>query len=494
MIRLPKALLIATPGLLAVLVLVLVGCGPSDEPPAASALPASAAPQTPQQASADVTSRTSGPVTIQVFLGLGSENETAADQAFKIVASNWQNANVPVILELLRFVGDPKRFGRLVQLLEQNTGQSYGRDINAWYRWVWAKDFGTPANYVQFKAKLYAPIDPRFANYFRENSAATIRLDEILWGGVRRDGIPPLSSPKMIDPAQATYLQDDNVVFGIEINGDVRAYPKRIVAWHEMFKDTVGGVSVNGVYCTLCGSMILYQTEHDGVHHELGTSGFLYRSNKLMYDRATESLWSTITGEPAVGPLVGKGIKLRPLYVVTTTWDKWRQQHPDTTVLSLETGHRRDYSEGAAYRDYFATDKLMFNVPKLDRRLRNKAEVLALRFGSAEDPPTAISTGFLSDHPICHGELGGRRFVILNDPSGANRVYDAEGQTFVAYDGNATLTDEAGQGWTLNESNLQRVDGQQTLPRLAAHRAFWFGWFAAHPDTRLIPTEGDVKE
>src|SRR6266851_4811865 len=112
----------------------------------------------------------------------------------------------------------------------------------------------------------------------------------------------------MISAKEANYLADDNVVYGLVVNGDTRAYPKRILAWHEMFTDTIGGVPVAGVYCTLCGSMILYETSVGGTQHFMGTSGFLYRSNKLMYDRATQSLWSTLEGEPVVGPLLGKGI------------------------------------------------------------------------------------------------------------------------------------------------------------------------------------------
>ena len=180
----------------------------------------------------------------------------------------------------------------------------------------------------------------------------------------------------MIPAAEADYLEDGNIIFGIALDGDVRAYPKRILAWHEMFKDSIAGEHYTGVYCTLCGSMILYRSAFGGVHHELGTSGFLYRSNKLMYDHATMSLWSTLTGEPAVGPLVGQGIELEPRFVVTTTWGEWRRRHPGTLVLSLDTGYQRDYGEGVAYRDYFATDRLMFGVPKLDSRLRNKDEVL----------------------------------------------------------------------------------------------------------------------
>ena len=96
-------------------------------------------------------------------------------------------------------------------------------------------------------------------------------------------------------------------------------------------------------------------------------------------------MWFTLKGSPVTGKLVGKNIRLKLLYVVTTTWKEWRLRHPNTKVLSLETGHERNYDEGAAYRDYFAKDKLMFNVPKTDNRLVNKAEVLALRPSQVTD-------------------------------------------------------------------------------------------------------------
>ena len=106
-------------------------------------------------------------------------------------------------------------------------------------------------------------------------------------------GIPLLRNPTMIKASQASYLDDNDIVFGIEMNGDVCAYPKRILAWHDMFTDTIGGVDITGVYCTLCCMVIPFRSQHKGVKHVLGTSGFLYRSNKLMYDKATQSLWST---------------------------------------------------------------------------------------------------------------------------------------------------------------------------------------------------------
>ena len=262
----------------------------------------------------------------------------------------------------------------------------------------------------------------------------------------------------------AGYIEDDHIVFGISVNGDARAYPKRILGWHEMFVDTVGGVPVAGVYCTLCGTVILFHTKHEGVHHRLGTSGFLYRSNKLMYDRATQSLWSTMLGTPVVGPLAGKGIVLERGSVVTTTWGEWRRRHPGTRVLSLVTGHLRDYAEGAAYRDYFATDELMFPVPVLDTRLKNKDEVFTVLLARHPEAPLAISAEFLAATPVHHDAIEGTALVVLTDPSGANRAYASEDVTFTRYDGDRSVEDGSGMIWTMDEHALTAEDGACASP------------------------------
>ena len=335
---------------------------------------------------------------------------------------------------------------------------------------------------AEFMATLYSQIDPAFRDYFDDQPRTLIRLDEVLWGGVNQDGIPPLVQPKMLAARDATYLDDDNIVFGVYLDGEARAYPKRILAWHEMVKDRIGGRELTGVYCTLCGAMILYDSTIAGTYHDLGTSGFLYRSNKLMYDKATSSLWSTLTGTPVVGPLVGKDIELETRPVVTTTWGEWRSRHPDTLVLSLETGRERDYSEGAAYRDYFSTDRLMFAVPTLDRRLPNKAEILAIRY---DGEPVAIAVDLLRRKPVYQDRAGATDFVVFTDPSGANRVYDATGVSFSSWDGRGRAVSQDGREWTLTESALTAADGTRK-ERLPAHRAFWFGWYSQFPQTRLI--------
>ena len=411
----------------------------------------------------------------------------AVDRSFLIIDAHWKAEYIPQLLEIMSVPRSDYILQRTIDLLTRKTGQEFGSNLNDWYFWLWNQPEKSLPHYADFKADLYEQIDPRFAKYFRaRQSSARIRLDEVRWGGVLQDGIPPLRDPEMIPASQATYLEDGNIIFGIEINGDARAYPKRILAWHEMFTDTIGGIDIAGVYCTLCGTIIPYKTSSGGVDYKLGTSGFLYRSNKLMYDQATQSLWSTVRGEPVIGPLVDQGIALEHLSMVTTTWAEWLRRHPDTTVLSLNTGHRRDYGEGVAYQSYFAGDQLMFNTPFEDNRLKNKQEVLALIFPALPEEQLAIDTEFLNKTPLYKDRIGQQKLVVLTDTTGANRVYDPQDVNFVSYDRDSTVVDSQGNDWLVKEEKLVSANQETSLPRLPQRRAFWFGWQAAFPDTRLV--------
>ena len=405
--------------------------------------------------------------------------------SMELIESTWKPSYLPMALEVMRLSRNSAVSAALMRLMENEAGVEHGVDLGAWQHEMWNAPEALHPRYAAFKGAFYSIIDPRFSAYFDEVDEPLIRLDEIVWGGVRQDGIPPLRNPAMLAAKDAGYLGDDHVVFGVSVNGDARAYPKRILAWHEMFVDTVGGVPVAGVYCTLCGTVILFHTEHDGVNHRLGTSGFLYRSNKLMYDQDTQSLWSTMRGTPVVGPLAGKGIVLDRGSVVTTTWGEWRRRHPDTKVLSLETGHERNYAEGAAYREYFATDELMFSVPALDSRLKNKDEVFTMLLAHHPARPLAISADFLAANPVHHDSIEGTALVVLTDPSGANRAYASEDVMFTGYDGDARVQDSSGLTWTMDEHALAAENGR-VLHRIPAQRAFWFGWYAAFPHTRLV--------
>ena len=382
---------------------------------------------------------------------------------------------------------------RLIQFLERRTGKHFDPQLRSWRDWMWTLPYDPHPEYARFKGAVYSAIDPRMARFFPPGVRSLIRLDEVDWGGVQVNGIPPLYYPKVLPGSEAGYLKDGHLVFGLVVNGQARAYPKRILAWHEMARDRVGGVELHVVYCTLCGTVIPYESVAGNRTWRLGTSGLLYRSNKLMFDEETGSLWSTLEGRPVIGELVDTGLQLQSRPVVTTTWGEWRAEHPETTVLSLDTGHTRDYSEGAAYRDYFAHDNLYFQVPDDDRRLKNKAEVLTLRVrpvAGGEAVPVAIAQALLRRTMVYHLEVAGRRLVVVTSRAGANRVYalGSSGVTFqTRRPDDRTAVDGNGRAWRVTEDELVGTDdGATRLPRVSAQRAFWFGWRAQFPETLLL--------
>ena len=233
-----------------------------------------------------------------------------------------------------------------------------------------------------------------------------------------------------------------------------------------------------------------------------GTSGLLYRSNKLMYDRVTFSLWSQLLGEPVIGPLADSGIKLDFFPSVLTTWGEWLEEHPDTTVLSPVTGfylpqfytHERDAS--SIYFDYRSDPDRRFAVWNRDDRLDLKAEILGLSVG---DVHKAYPLEALQSEGLVNDVVGGAEVVIVaSEDSSSTRVYARDGLEFAATGAAGpggrpqTLVDADGMEWRVTEEGLvNATDPSRILPRIPSRLAFWFGWFAFHPDTLFHSSEGD---
>ena len=422
--------------------------------------------------------------TLFIFQNFIGSDEKKKIEALSFLQQNWSQGYVAPLLDILRLSQNNWQQQEIRKLLNKHV-PAIKADFYNGIQWLWKDQPTYSSYYADFKAYLYKSYDPAFYQYFykRENQT-NIRLDEIIWGGVKQDGIPPLNSPTMIGANQATYLSDSDVVFGVVINGEARAYPKRILAWHELFTDDIGELSIAGVYCTLCGTVIIYDTEFNGVKHKLGTSGFLYRSNKLMYDHATQSLWSTILGRPVVGPLANQNIELSTLPVETTNWGEWRMRHPKTKVLSIKTGHARNYDEGQAYKAYFADDNLMFPVLKIDERLPNKARVFIPRPKNFDTQPLAISVDYLKRKRIHQDQIEAQRLLIITENNGASRAYKIDDQQFKSYK-DGRLVDNNDEAWNVTEDMLIGPKGHQLL-RLPAHEAFWFAWINVFPETRII--------
>ena len=409
-----------------------------------------------------------------IIAAVFGEGSAQADATAKLVARNNRDAVAPLLLTL-RFRGPG---GGVASALQALTGVQ-SEDWNEFMLWQEGHSEVVPhPAYRQAKLSVFSQIDPEFLRFLggerTKPDAMRIRLEEIEWGGVSVDGIPSLDNPKLVAAKTAGYLADDNLVFGVSINGDVRAYPLRIMGWHEMFNEVIGGVPVALAYCTLCGSGILYETLVEGRDKPFvfGSSGFLYRSNKLMFDRETDSLWNQFTGEPVVGPLAASGIKLKVRPVAITSWGRWRTANPGTKVLSLETGHKRDYGEGVVYENYFGSADLMFPAIVGDESVvKRKDYVFGMRdTGVQKAWPLAAFT----KTPVINDRLGDTNIVLIGDEATRTvRAYERKDFAFAA-SAEGKLAGPGGE-WTLSEDGLSGPSGEK-LARLPGHIAYWFAW------------------
>ena len=232
----------------------------------------------------------------------------------------------------------------------------------------------------------------------------------------------------------------------------------------------------------------MYSTEINGENTEFGTSGMLYRSNKLMYDRATETLWNQFIGVPVVGPLAGSGIRLKVLPNVLTTWGEWLAERPDTTVISNETGvypadsYRPEWDMGSIYFSYRADPGTMFPVAGIDEALPIKEQVFGLVFG---DTARAYPRPALMQTPVLNDFVGGQDVVIITVAGGGVRAYNSDGLEF-QLGPQGQLQDELGREWRVFEDTLESADDSAPqLERLPSRDAYWFGWQAFYPDTEL---------
>lgn len=421
----------------------------------------------------------------QTSPGGGADPAEVAEELFdvregtRVAAARWFALRgnpdaVPVLIRALRL----NRTGPARQAVEAALLALAGTAQPGWFEWMqWLQahpELRAFPGHDRFLSRYFSWFDPRFPMFIHPEVRAAIRLEEVVWGGVSVDGIPALDNPRFHPAEAAPWLRQEDLVFGVEINGDARAYPLRILDWHEMFNDVIGGVPVALAYCTLCGSGILFETLLPGRERPFvfGSSGLLWRSNKLMFDRATNSLWNQFTGQPVVGPLTGSGIRLRPRPVVITTWQAWVAAHPATRLLSAETGHQRNYSPGAAYGDYFASPALMFPAATDDRRLAPKDLVFALR-GAATDKawPLALFAG----GRVINDRAGVLDIVLIGDTATRSvRAYRRDGLEFSAGPDPGQVI-AGGRSWRVTEAALLGPDGRG-LDRLPGHVAYWFAW------------------
>ncbi len=278
----------------------------------------------------------------------------------------------------------------------------------------------------------------------------SVSLDSILGGGPPKDGIPSIDSPQFISISEASkQLSDTEPGLALEIDGISHFYPFQILVWHEIVNDTINGQRVLVTYCPLCLSGIVFDPLVNGERVEFGTSGKLWNSNLVMYDRKTDSLWSQILGEAIVGEMTGARLEVLPSDQIR--FGDWRKLHPNGEVLSRDTGTTRFYGQDP-YGDYYTTPGTFFPVDKKDNRLSEKEFVLGIVVnGKAKAywPPAVKKTGRIED------VFQGKTIVAQYEKDiDAVRLFE------------------------------KKNDGE--LLRINPFGSFWFSWVAAHPDTELL--------
>ncbi len=370
-----------------------------------------------------------------------------------------------LIADLLRFSSAPS----VNQAAAEAASELTGVDFSGPVPWVGITDhliaWDLPAfpGYEAYKERLYTFFDPRWDFLFTEPSDIDYRL--LSWGGVPPDDrpfgddqpcplgcIPALDEPAVTPASEGDWYPDDRIVFGVEINGETRAYPKNIMEVHEMVNDSLGGRDFGLPYCTLCGSAQLFFTDGvDGFERPiLRTSGLLSRSNKVMYDLVTESVFDTFTGRAIAGPLFGAEVTLPQGSVVVSTWGDWKGAHPDTTIVAQDGGIGRTYDlDPLGGRD---DQGPIFPIGDRDLRLPVQEQVVGVI------TPDGTPVAFPADAARDTIESGGA-------VRAAGITLSLSGSGFVA----------------------TGADGEE----VAAHQAFWFAWSQFHPETLLwIPAAG----
>lgn len=416
----------------------------------------------------DVTTGPLGDRTVELLDAVFGSVESSLDTASIRELGATGDARVAWLLaDLLRFLPSGPNHDAAVASFEQLTDARVG-DGDPWNvvtdRLI-AWDLPAPPGYVSWKRQLFEIVEPGWEPFFADASA-DIDWRFVSWGGVPIDDrpldavalpcpegcIPALDDPAVTDADGGSWYPDHFVVFGVVVGGEARAYPKNIMEVHEMVNDTVGGRRIAMPYCTLCGSAQAYLTDDvaagvdlDGADsYELRTTGLLSRSNKVMYEFHTRSLFDTFTGEARSGPLHDAGVELAQISVITSRWGAWKQAHPDTTIVAEDGGIGRDYPEDPLRgRD---DGEPIFPIGDVDPRLGVQEQVVGVV------TPDGTAVAFPAEAAIAALDAG--------EP--------------VVLEGILLQAEAGGLAATLDDGTP-----------VASHQAFWFAWSQFHPDTRL---------
>lgn len=327
----------------------------------------------------------------------------------------------------------------------------------------------------------------------------TVPYDEVISGGVGRDGIPPIDEPRFVSVADASeWLGDMEPVIALELNGEAKAYPLQVITWHEIVNDELAGVPVTATYCPLCNSAIVFERTLNGTVYDFGVSGFLRNSDLIMWDRQTQSWWQQLTGEAIAGELAGAQLRFVPAQIVS--WAAFAEEYPDGLTLD-RPGFSRPYGTNP-YSFYDTPDSQPFLFPhETDSRLPPKLRVAAVEING---DAIAFPYSRLAEERVVHQEVGGEEIVVFFEfgtttALGRSSIADAadvgttgvfrpllsgERLTF-AFDGNAITDEGTDSTWNVLGRAVSGPLAGRELERVNAQDHLWFAWAAFKPHTTV---------
>lgn len=309
-----------------------------------------------------------------------------------------------------------------------------------------------------------------------------VSLDKIKSGGPPKDGIPSIDNPKFVSAQDATFVSGDDLVIGLRLNGETKAYPLSIMVWHEIVNDKLGDIPVAVTYCPLCFTNQVFERKINGVEVEFGTSGKLYNSNLVMYDRYTDSQWSQALGAAITGEMAGHELKRIPFDVVR--WSDWESLYPDTLVLTTDTGYSRPYGSDP-YGDYYTDSRVIFPVENNDDRLHPKELILGF---NDQNTHKAYKLTDLESKKIINDQMDDKKMLLVSLFPSMARAFDRtlDGQVLdFEFSNNKIIDRQTNSEWNIDGMAVSgSLQGKQ-LSRIVFNPGFWFEWVAFHPDTEI---------
>jgi hypothetical protein len=303
------------------------------------------------------------------------------------------------------------------------------------------------------------------------------------------DCIPAIDDPSFQDAEAADWLDDADLVIGVTVDGEAKAYPLRILNAHEIVNDEVGGRPVAVTYCPLCRSGIVFDRRVGGATLTFGVSGKLLNANLVMYDRQTGTYWSQLNGSAVVGPQMPRELDVVPSAI--TTWGEWRERHPDGRVLSRDTGIYPKSTYGSnPYAGYANSSRVGFGVDDVDGRLPPKEVVYGVTVG---DESVAYPEAAVRREDVLNDVVGGVPVVLVADQrDGGVAVFlgEAGGETLTFAVRDGELVDGTGNRWSFDGEALEGPHEGTRLDRLNSHGVYWFAWSQFHPGTDVYERNG----